>query len=109
MVLVGDSIHAPSNSSGRGASLAVESAVEVARCLRDAPTFEQAFRTFEAIAAAAARINHTKTPRAVGPGDPAVRDARLLPALLVPGEDCCADPALSHQLGHVGRYGSSGT
>jgi 2-polyprenyl-6-methoxyphenol hydroxylase-like FAD-dependent oxidoreductase len=35
LVLVGDAVHAPSNSSGQGASLAIESAIELARCLRD--------------------------------------------------------------------------
>jgi len=34
-VLVGDAVHAPSNSTGQGASLAMESAVQLARCLRD--------------------------------------------------------------------------
>ncbi|MCY1142187.1 FAD-dependent monooxygenase [Actinoplanes sp. Pm04-4] len=70
MVLVGDAVHAPSNTSGQGASLAVESAVELARCLRDAPGFEQAFlryeslrrRRVERIAAQAARVNHAKIP-----------------------------------------------
>ena len=33
MVLVGDAVHAPSNSTGQGASLAIESAIELARCL----------------------------------------------------------------------------
>ena len=37
MVLVGDAVHAPSNSTGQGASLAMESAIELARCLRDRP------------------------------------------------------------------------
>ena len=37
MVLVGDAAHAPSNTSGQGASLAIESAVQLARCLRDLP------------------------------------------------------------------------
>ncbi|MEU8274739.1 FAD-dependent monooxygenase [Microbispora bryophytorum] len=46
MVLVGDAAHAPSSSSGQGASLAVESAVELARCLRDLPPAE-AFAAFE--------------------------------------------------------------
>ena len=70
MVLVGDSVHAPSNSSGQGASLSVESAVELARCLRDLPDHTAAFTAYEAlrrrrvekIAAAAARINRTKAP-----------------------------------------------
>jgi 2-polyprenyl-6-methoxyphenol hydroxylase-like FAD-dependent oxidoreductase len=70
MVLVGDSAHAPSNSSGQGASLAIESAVELARCLRDLPDVPSAFTAFEGmrrdrvegIAARAARLNHAKAP-----------------------------------------------
>lgn len=46
MVLVGDSAHAPSSSSGQGASLSIESAIELARCLRDLP-YEQAFAAYE--------------------------------------------------------------
>ncbi|WP_280235707.1 FAD-dependent oxidoreductase [Nocardia cyriacigeorgica] len=70
MVLVGDSVHAPSNSSGQGASLAVESAVQLARCLRDLDSPAEAFAAYETlrrgrvegIAARAAKINHSKTP-----------------------------------------------
>ncbi|WP_250905745.1 FAD-dependent monooxygenase [Nonomuraea sp. NEAU-A123] len=68
MVLVGDSAHAPSSSSGQGASLAIESAIELARCLRDLPDAPSAFAAYEnlrrprveAIAAAAARTNKQK-------------------------------------------------
>jgi 2-polyprenyl-6-methoxyphenol hydroxylase-like FAD-dependent oxidoreductase len=74
MVLVGDSAHAPSNSSGQGASLAIESAVQLARCLRDLPDVPSAYAAFERlrrsrvekVAARAARINHAKAPGAVG-------------------------------------------
>ncbi|MGW5441349.1 FAD-dependent oxidoreductase [Nocardia asteroides] len=70
MVLVGDSVHAPSNSSGQGASLAIESAIQLARCLRDIEAPAQAFAAYErlrrarveGIAARAARVNHSKTP-----------------------------------------------
>ncbi|MCL9759290.1 FAD-dependent monooxygenase [Frankia sp. AiPa1] len=47
MVLVGDAAHAPSSSSGQGASLAIESAVELARCLRDLPNSTAAFTAYE--------------------------------------------------------------
>lgn len=47
MVLVGDSVHAPSNSTGQGASLAIESAIELARCLRDLPEPASAFAAYE--------------------------------------------------------------
>ncbi|MCQ4040896.1 FAD-dependent oxidoreductase [Streptantibioticus rubrisoli] len=81
-VLIGDAAHATSPSSGQGASLAAESAVELARCLRDLP-HEQAFAAFERlrraraekIIAAAARTNSDK---AAGP------IARVLRDLLMP-------------------------
>lgn len=70
VVLVGDAVHAPSNSSGQGASLAIESAIELARCLRDLPDAPSAFAAYERlrrtrvekIAANAAKINHVKAP-----------------------------------------------
>jgi len=74
LVLVGDAVHAPSNSSGQGASLAVESAVQLARCLRDLPDPAAAFTAYERlrrarvedIAARAARVNRSKAPGPVG-------------------------------------------
>jgi len=48
IVLAGDAAHAPSSSSGQGASLAIESAVVLARCLRDLP-YGQAFAAYEAL------------------------------------------------------------
>lgn len=82
MLLIGDAAHAASSSSGQGASLAVESAVQLARCLRDLP-YQQAFvryeelrrRRVERIIAAAARTNSNK---AAGPVARVVRD-RLIP------------------------------
>jgi 2-polyprenyl-6-methoxyphenol hydroxylase-like FAD-dependent oxidoreductase len=70
MVLVGDAVHAPSNSSGQGASLAIESAVQLARCLRDIDDLPAAFAAYERlrrgrverIAARAAKINQVKAP-----------------------------------------------
>jgi 2-polyprenyl-6-methoxyphenol hydroxylase-like FAD-dependent oxidoreductase len=72
MVLVGDSAHAPNHSSGQGVSLAVESAVELARCVRDIDDISRAFAAYEhlrrarvtRIAAQAARTNQRK---AAGP------------------------------------------
>lgn len=72
MVLVGDSVHAPSNSTGQGASLAIESGIQLARCLRDSADPATAFATYERIrrprveriAARGAKISHSKT---VGP------------------------------------------
>ena len=69
MVLVGDSAHAPSSSSGQGASLAAESAVQLARCLRDVPDVGAAFAAYERlrrervekVAAQAAKTNNQKS------------------------------------------------
>ncbi|QIS09460.1 FAD-dependent oxidoreductase [Nocardia arthritidis] len=69
MALVGDAVHAPSNSTGQGASLAIESAVQLARCLRDLPDAASAFAAYERlrrgrvekIAARGAQVNHQKT------------------------------------------------
>ncbi|GIF17617.1 2-polyprenyl-6-methoxyphenol hydroxylase-like FAD-dependent oxidoreductase [Actinoplanes tereljensis] len=74
MVLTGDAVHAPSNSSGQGASLAIESAIELAQCLRDIPDVTEAFSTYERlrrirvekVAARAARTNSVKAPGPIG-------------------------------------------
>jgi FAD-dependent urate hydroxylase len=73
MVLVGDSAHAPSSSSGQGASLSIESAIQLARCLRDLP-HDKAFAAYEdmrrpraeKIIAATTRKNSDKTAGPVG-------------------------------------------
>jgi len=73
VVLVGDAAHATSPSSGQGASLAIESAVELARCVRDLPV-AQAFVAYEGmrrarvekVIAQTARVNNDKAPGPVG-------------------------------------------
>jgi 2-polyprenyl-6-methoxyphenol hydroxylase-like FAD-dependent oxidoreductase len=47
IVLVGDAVHAISPSAGQGASLAMEDAAILAKCLRDASSLEDAFATYE--------------------------------------------------------------
>jgi 2-polyprenyl-6-methoxyphenol hydroxylase-like FAD-dependent oxidoreductase len=47
VVLVGDAIHAVSPSVGQGASLAMEDAIVLAKCLRDIPDHTHAFATYE--------------------------------------------------------------
>jgi 2-polyprenyl-6-methoxyphenol hydroxylase-like FAD-dependent oxidoreductase len=67
-VIIGDAAHAPSPTSGQGASLSIEDAVQLARCLRDLPRPDQAFAAFEQlrrprverIIKQAARINNSK-------------------------------------------------
>jgi 2-polyprenyl-6-methoxyphenol hydroxylase-like FAD-dependent oxidoreductase len=68
MIVIGDAAHAPSPSSGQGASLSIEDAVLLARCLRDLPSADRAFAAFESarrprverIIEQAARINNDK-------------------------------------------------
>jgi 2-polyprenyl-6-methoxyphenol hydroxylase-like FAD-dependent oxidoreductase len=74
MVLAGDAVHAPSNSTGQGASLAIESSVQLARCLRDLPDATSAFCAYERlrrdrverITKRGARTNSAKTPGPAG-------------------------------------------
>lgn len=47
IVLLGDAAHAISPSSGQGASMALEDAAILAKCLRDIPDLEHAFATYE--------------------------------------------------------------
>ncbi|GAA1241928.1 FAD-dependent monooxygenase [Kitasatospora nipponensis] len=73
LVLVGDAAHAPSSSSGQGASLAIESGIQLARALRDLP-YERAFAAYqglrrprvEKIIAATTRKNSAKAAGPVG-------------------------------------------
>jgi 2-polyprenyl-6-methoxyphenol hydroxylase-like FAD-dependent oxidoreductase len=72
MVLVGDSAHAPSSSSGQGASLAIESAIQLAQCLRDMPDAPTAFARYETlrrprVEKVAARAAKTNNSKALGP------------------------------------------
>lgn len=68
MAVIGDAAHAPSPSSGQGASLSIEDAVQLGKCLRDLPDPGRAFATFEQvrrrrvepIIRQAARINNDK-------------------------------------------------
>jgi FAD-dependent urate hydroxylase len=83
MIVIGDAAHAPSPSSGQGASLAIENAVQLGKCLRDLPNPEQAFAAVEQarrprverIIKEAARINNNKA---------ATGAARVLRDLMLP-------------------------
>ena len=74
VVLVGDAAHAPSPSSGQGASMALEDAVVLARSLRDAPSVAAALTWYEQerrgrverIVAAGARSSSSKIPGRLG-------------------------------------------
>jgi len=47
MVIIGDAAHATSPSSGQGASMAIEDAIVLAKCLRDIPDTAAAFAQFQ--------------------------------------------------------------
>ncbi|MFM1654986.1 FAD-dependent monooxygenase [Brevibacillus sp. B_LB10_24] len=47
VVLVGDAVHATSPNAGQGASLALEDAMMLVKCMRDLPNMEQAFSMFQ--------------------------------------------------------------
>jgi FAD-dependent urate hydroxylase len=85
-VVIGDAAHAPSPTSGQGASLSIEDALVLAKCLRDLPDHETAFCSFvsqrrrrvEQIIKWAARINNNKAPSSIGA---TFRDLMLLAIL----------------------------
>ena len=74
MVVIGDAAHATAPSSGQGASMAIEDAVVLAKCLRDLPTVAEAFVAYEAlrrerverVVAVGARSSSTKVAGPVG-------------------------------------------
>ena len=86
IIVIGDAAHAPTPTSGQGASLAIEDAVMLAKCLRDLPDAPAAFECFETarrprverIVKWATRMNRSKAP---GPVGRVLRDA-MLPAVL---------------------------
>jgi 2-polyprenyl-6-methoxyphenol hydroxylase-like FAD-dependent oxidoreductase len=74
MVIIGDAAHAPSPSSGQGASMALEDAVVLAQALRDREDVKAAFAAYERarrervekIVAAGARSSSSKIPGPIG-------------------------------------------
>jgi 2-polyprenyl-6-methoxyphenol hydroxylase-like FAD-dependent oxidoreductase len=80
MIVIGDAAHAPSPTSGQGASMAAEDAVVLAKSLRDLPDIPRAFaayeqlrrRRVERIVAQGARSGRTQ-----GPVGRVVRDLML--------------------------------
>jgi 2-polyprenyl-6-methoxyphenol hydroxylase-like FAD-dependent oxidoreductase len=85
--LIGDAAHATTPNAGQGASLALEDAMVLAKCLRDEPTVEAAFAKLEAIrkprvepiVKASRRIGSTKV--STNPVGLWLRD-RLMPTFL---------------------------
>jgi FAD-dependent urate hydroxylase len=86
MIIIGDAAHATAPSSGQGASMAIEDAVVLARCLRDLSDTRGAFAAYERlrrgrverIVAHGARTSNSK---AAGPVGRVLRDL-MMPAIL---------------------------
>ncbi|MFE7933306.1 FAD-dependent oxidoreductase [Streptomyces sp. NPDC057456] len=87
-LLIGDAAHAASPATGQGASMALEDAVILAKCLRDAPDTESALTHYEALRRPRVEHNttvsgnisrgvHTPPPRAPGNPPPARPDEEL--------------------------------
>ncbi|MGW3964610.1 FAD-dependent oxidoreductase [Amycolatopsis sp. NPDC005003] len=79
MVIIGDAAHATSPAAGQGASMAIEDAVTLGKCLRDVPDIERALAAYEglrrerveAVVAAGKRNGDDKV---IGPVGRVVRD-----------------------------------
>jgi FAD-dependent urate hydroxylase len=86
MVIVGDAAHATSPASGQGASMAIEDAVVLAKCLRDVPDIQQAFVAYEQlrrerVERVVAQGARSSSSKAAGPIARVLRDL-MLPVIL---------------------------
>jgi FAD-dependent urate hydroxylase len=86
MVIVGDAAHATSPASGQGASMAIEDAVVLAKCLRDLPDIRQAFAAYERlrrerVERVVAQGARSSSGKAAGPIARVLRDL-MLPVIL---------------------------
>ncbi len=78
-VIIGDAAHATSPAAGQGASMAIEDAVTLARCLRDVPSIPEALATYEGlrrerVEAVVERGKRNGDAKAVGPVGRVIRD-----------------------------------
>ena len=86
MVIVGDAAHATSPASGQGASMAIEDAVVLAKCLRDLPDIRLAFAAYEQlrrerVERVVAQGARSSSGKAAGPIARVLRDL-MLPVFL---------------------------
>ncbi|MEQ4722996.1 FAD-dependent monooxygenase [Nonomuraea sp. B19D2] len=92
VVLIGDAVHATSPSAGQGASMAIEDAITLAKCLRDAPGATAAFTSYEElrrnrvekVVAYSRKLSNSKT---AGPVARVFRDMMMPIALKVFASD----------------------
>ncbi|WP_448005194.1 FAD-dependent oxidoreductase [Agromyces bauzanensis] len=105
VVAVGDAVHATSPSAGQGASLALEDAITLARCLRDATDHASAFAEYqrlrqprvEAVVGYARAINKQKRVTKSRLGI-AMRDAMLPMFLRKAADDTRNDWLYNHEI-----------
>jgi 2-polyprenyl-6-methoxyphenol hydroxylase-like FAD-dependent oxidoreductase len=105
VVAVGDAVHATSPSAGQGASLALEDAITLAACLRDAPDHAIAFADYqrvrqpraEAVVGYARAINRRKRVTKSRLGI-AIRDAMLPAFLRKAADDTRNDWLYNHEI-----------
>lgn len=105
VVAVGDAVHATSPSAGQGASLALEDAITLARCLRDIPEVSSAFAEYqrlrqpraEAVVGYARAINRQKRVTKSRLGI-AIRDAMLPMFLRKARDDTRNDWLYNHEI-----------
>ena len=86
VVLVGDAAHATAPSSGQGASMAIEDAVVLAKCLRDLPDPDRALSAYEQLRRRRVEkvVKHgrrSSSGKAVGGAARVLRDLMLPPIL----------------------------
>ncbi|UZF59371.1 FAD-dependent monooxygenase (plasmid) [Gordonia polyisoprenivorans] len=102
MVIIGDASHAISPTSGQGASLAIEDAVQLARALRDLPITDalNAFETLrrKRVERAVAQGARTGSRKALGPFGRFVRDRVVMP--IIAHNTRRHDPATDWLTGH---------
>jgi len=84
MIIVGDAAHATSPASGQGASMAIEDAIVLAKCLRDADDVGTAFATYEQVRRArvervVVQGKRNGDQKAPGPVGRLIRDHMILP------------------------------
>ncbi|GAA4576044.1 FAD-dependent monooxygenase [Micromonospora coerulea] len=82
MVIIGDAAHTAAPSSGQGAAMAFEDAVQLARCLRDRPDTPAAFMAYERlrrerVERVVAQGKRTSSTKVAGPVGRLVRDLAL--------------------------------
>ncbi len=82
ILVIGDAAHAPSPSSGQGASMALEDAVVLAQCLRDSRDSQSAFAAFERVRRhrverIVAQGARTSSSKAAGPLGRVLRDLMM--------------------------------